>query len=144
MNTEETATGAAADGVAQFTKLPPELLVRILCQDALEITDLLMFGATSKDLHGFIDGSAELWRTLYVRDFTKLHPEEKNMDAKLIKKRYRQKHVRLARKGKAVKWSRETIIETGELMGDFVSHARKRWWLRRTLATCASSLGFRE
>ena len=91
MNTEESATGAAGDGVALFTKLPPELLVRILCRDALEVTDVLMFGATSKELHAFIDGSAELWRNLYVRDFTKLHPEEKNMDAGLIKKRYRQK-----------------------------------------------------
>ena len=91
MNTDESAAEGVADGVALFSKLPPELLVRILCRDALQVTDILLFGATSKDLHAFINESAELWRTLYLRDFTKLHPEEKNMDAGLIKKRYRQK-----------------------------------------------------
>lgn len=92
MNDEiRAAGGAAAQGVAQFARLPPELLGKILCQDALEVTDVLTFGATSKDLHAFIDGSAELWRTLYVRDFKK-PPEEKYTDiAGLIKKRYRQK-----------------------------------------------------
>lgn len=91
MKTGENATEGIAEGAVLFTKLPPELLVRILCREGLEITDILLFGATSKDLHACINGSAELWRTLYVRDFTKLHPEEKNMDAALIKKRYRQK-----------------------------------------------------
>lgn len=97
---ERSTLQSKKEDIALFVQLPPDVLVRIFCQEGLSVTDIVLFGATSKDAHALVEGSAELWRALFVRDFRDFYVEEawnpmmdacKNMPAKGLKKRYRQR-----------------------------------------------------
>jgi hypothetical protein len=97
---EQSTSESKTEGIALFVQLPPDVLLRIFCHEGLRVTDVLLFGATSKDAHALVEGSAELWRALFVRDFRDVYVEEawnpmmeacKGMPAKGLKKMYRQR-----------------------------------------------------
>jgi hypothetical protein len=97
---ERSTSQSKKEGLALSVQLPRDVLVRIFCHEGLRVTDIVLFGATSKDAHALVEGSAELWRALFVRDFRDFCVEEawnpmmdacKNMPAKGLKKRYRQR-----------------------------------------------------